>query len=155
MKKYLYAGIAIACVLAPTWTHACSFSGLEHEVKFASTGTHLESHELLSLTNWFVVQQDPNRATGGVYRADIFARAIKDDADSSRKAQRRLAEIAGLLNTLSTTASFEVQTHIEEFERQSIKHPERLGVVNATVQPACARTGSCCKWTEGPPPQYK
>ncbi len=155
MKKYIGTVIAMACVLTPAWTTACSFSGLEHEVKFASANTHLESQELSALTNWFVVQRDPNRATGGVYRADIFARAIKDDADSSRKAQRRLAEIADLLKTLSTSASFEVQTHIEQFESRSIRHPERLAVLNATVQPACAATGSCCKRSEGPAPRYK
>ncbi|MET3495677.1 hypothetical protein [Variovorax boronicumulans] len=155
MKKYLRTGIAIACILAPAWATACSFSGLEHEVQFAPASTHLESRELIALTNWFVVQRDPNRATGGVYRASIFASAIKDDVDSSRKAQRRLAEVADLLKTLGTGASFEVQTHVEVFESRSIRHPERLDVLNATVQPACAKTGSCCKWTEGPAPQYK
>ncbi|ADU35164.1 MULTISPECIES: hypothetical protein [Variovorax] len=155
MKKHLHLSIALACALAPAWASACSFAGLEHEVQFAPAITHLESQELISLTNWFVVQRDPNRATGGVYQADIFAGAIKGDAASSQKAQRRLDQIANLLRTLSTTASFEVQTHVEEFERKSIRHPERLDVLNATVQPACAKTGSCCKGSQGPSPQYK
>jgi hypothetical protein len=155
MKKYLRAGIALACALAPAWAVACSFANLEHDVQFNPASTHLESQELISLTDWFVEQRNPNRATGGVYRADIFAGAIKGDAASSEKANLRLAEIADLLRTLSTTASVEVQTHVDEFESKSIRHPENLDVLNATVQPACAQTGSCCKGSEGPEPRPK
>lgn len=155
MKNYLHVGIALACALAPALGLACSFAGLQHEVRFAPAAARLESQELISLTNWFVVQRDPNRATGGVYRADIFAGAIKGDKASSKKAHQRLAAIADLLTTLGTTASVEVHTHIDEFERKSIKHPERLDVLTATVQPACAKTGSCCKWSEGPGPRPK
>ncbi|RUR67275.1 hypothetical protein EJP67_09385 [Variovorax guangxiensis] len=148
--KYLNAIIPLACALVPTWTLACSFGGLEQDVQFAPASTHLESRQVVALTNWFVEQQNPKRATGGIYRADIYAGAIKDDAASLKKANLRLAEIADLLKTLSTTASVEVQGHIDEFESQAIRHPERLDVLNATVQPACAKTVSCCKWSEGP-----
>jgi hypothetical protein len=155
--KYLNAIIPLACALVPTWTLACSFGGLEHDVQFAPASTNLESQQVVSLTNWFVEQQNPKRATGGIYRADIHAGAIKDDAASLKKANLRLAEIADLLKTLSTTASVEVQGHIDEFESQAIRHPERLDVLNATVQPACAKTVSCCKWSEGPaaPPKQQ
>ena len=155
MKKYLHTGIALPCALTPAWAVACSFANLEHDVQFAPASTHLESQELISLANWFVEQRDPSRATGGVYRADIHSRAIKGDAASSKKANLRLAEIADLLKTLSTTASVEVQTHVDEFESKSIRHPERLDVLKATVQPACAKTVSCCKWSEGPEPRPK
>jgi hypothetical protein len=155
--KYLNAIIPLACALAPTWTLACSFGGLEHDVQFAPASTRLESQQVLSLTNWFVEQQNPKRATGGIYRADIYAGAIKDDTASLKKANLRLAEIADLLKTLSTTTSVEVQGHVDEFESQAIGHPERLDVLNATVQPACAKTVSCCKWSEGPaaPPKQQ
>lgn len=92
MKKQSRITLVLACALTPAWTLACSFAGLQHEVQFAPASTHLESQELISLTNWFVEQRDPSRATGGVYRADIFASAIKDDAASSKKANNlRLA----------------------------------------------------------------
>jgi hypothetical protein len=149
--------LALTWALTPAWAIACSFGGLEHDVQFAPASTHLEPQQVLSLTNWFVEQQNPKRATGGIYRADIFAPAIKDDAASLKKANLRLAEIANLLRTLSTTASVEVQGHIDEFESPAIRHPERLDVLNATVQPACAKTVSCCKWSEGPaaPPRQQ
>jgi hypothetical protein len=142
--------LALTWALTPAWTIACSFAGLEHDVQFAPASTHLESRQVRSLTNWFVEQQNPKRATGGIYRADIYAGAIKDDAASLKKANLRLAEIADLLKTLSTTASVEVQGHVDEFESQAIRRPESLDVLNATVQPACAKTVSCCKWSEGP-----
>lgn len=149
--------LALTWALTPAWAIACSFGGLEHDVQFAPASTRLESQQVLSLTNWFVEQQNPKRATGGIYRADIFVPAIKDDAASLKKANLRLAEIANLLRTLSTTASIEVQGHVDEFESQAIRHPERLDVLNATVQPACAKTVSCCKWSEGPaaPPRQQ
>jgi hypothetical protein len=149
--------LALTWALTPAWAIACSFGSLEHDVQFAPASTHLESPQVLSLTNWFVEQQNPKRATGGIYRADIYAGAIKGDAASLKKANLRLAEIADLLRTLSTTASVEVQGHIDEFESQAIGHPERLDVLNATVQPACAKTVSCCKWSEGPaaPPRQQ
>jgi hypothetical protein len=149
--------LALTWALTPAWTIACSFTGLEHDVQFAPASTHLESRQVRSLTNWFVEQQNPKRATGGIYRADIYAGAIKDDAASLKKANLRFAEIADLLRTLSTTASVEVQGHVDEFESQAIRHPERLDVLNATVQPACAKTVSCCKWSEGPamPPKQQ
>jgi hypothetical protein len=146
---------ALACALAPAWAAACSFAGLSHDVQFAPASARLESRELILLTEWFAVQRDPNRATGGVYRADVAARAIKGDAASSKKAQRRLGEIAGLLTTLGAVTSVEVHTHIDEVERRSIKNPASLDVVHASVQPACAKTLSCCKWSEGPPKQLK
>ncbi|SDY41071.1 hypothetical protein SAMN05518854_1011022 [Variovorax sp. YR266] len=149
--------LALTWALTPAWAIACSFGDLEHDVQFAPASTHLESPQVLSLTNWFVEQQNPKRATGGIYRADIYAGAIKGDAASLKKANLRLAEIADLLKTLSTTASVEVQGHVDEFESQAIRHPERLDVLNATVQPACAKTVSCCKWSEGPaaPPRQQ
>ena len=148
--KYLNAIIPLACALVPTWAFACSFGGLEHDVQFAPASTRLESQQIASLTKWFVEQQNPKRATGGIYRADIYAGAIKDDAASFKKANLRLAEIVDLLRTLSATASVEVQGHVDEFENQATRYPERLDVLNATVQPACAKTVSCCKWSEGP-----
>jgi hypothetical protein len=149
--------LALTWALTPAWTIACSFTGLEHDVQFAPASTHLESRQVRSLTNWFVEQQNPKRATGGIYRADIYAGAIKDDAASLKKANLRFAEIADLLRTLSTTTAVEVQGHVDEFESQAIRHPERLDVLNATVQPACAKTVSCCKWSEGPamPPKQQ
>lgn len=150
MKNFSRFALSLAFALAPAWTLACSFGGLEHDVQFAPASTHLESQEVASLMKWFVEQQNPKRATGGIYRADIHARAIKDDAASSSKTNLRLAAIADLLRTLSTTASLEVQGHIDEFESEEIKHPERLDVLIATVQPACAKTVSCCKGSEGP-----
>lgn len=149
--------LALTWALTPAWAIACSFGSLEHDVQFAPASTHLESPQVVSLTNWFVEQQNPKRATGGIYRADIYAGAIKGDAASLKKANLRLAEIADLLKTLSTTASVEVQGHVDEFESQAIGHPERLDVLNATVQPACAKTVSCCKWSEGPaaPPKQQ
>lgn len=141
--------LALACAFAPAWAVACSFANLEHEVQFAPSSTRLASQEIISLTNWFVGQRSTSNATGGIYSADVFAAAIKGDAASSMRARRRLAEIAGLLKTLSTTATVDVQTHVEELERQSIRHPERLDFLDAGVQPACAKTGSCCKGSAG------
>lgn len=155
MKSQCHIAFTLACTLAPAWTFACSFANLQHKVQFAPASTQLESQQVISLTNWFVEQRDPTGATGGVYRADIYVRAVKDDAASSKRANLRLAEITGLLRTLSATASVEVQGHIDEFERQEIRHPERLDVLDATVQPACAKTVSCCKWSEGPEPRAK
>lgn len=106
--------------------------------------------QFISVANWFVEQRNPNRATGGVYRADIYAQAIKGDAASLKKAKLRLAEIAGLLNILGTTTSVEVHEHIEENASKATRHPEHLDILNATVQPACAKTVSCCRWSEGP-----
>jgi hypothetical protein len=144
---------SLAVVFAPAWAAACSFAGLSHDVQFAPASTRLESRELILLAEWFAVQRDPNRATGGVYRADVFARAIKGDAASSKKARRRLDEIAGLLTTLGTATSVEVHAHVDEVERPSIRNLASLDVVHASVQPACAKTRSCCKWSEGPPKQ--
>ncbi|MGJ7536301.1 MULTISPECIES: hypothetical protein [unclassified Variovorax] len=148
--KYLHAIIPLAFALAPAWTTACSFGGLQREVQFPSTSTHLGSEQILSLTNWFIEQKDTSRATHGIYRADIFAVAVKGNADSSRKAQRRLAEVADLLKTLSAGTSFEVETHVNELESPPTRRPERLDSLQATVQPTCAKTLSCCKWIEGP-----
>lgn len=148
--KYLHAIIPLFLSLAPAWTTACSFAGLEREVQFAPARTHLGSEQVISLTNWFIEQKDTRRATHGIYRADIFAFAIKRDADSSRKAHLRLAEIAGLLKTLSDGTSFEVETHVDELENPPTRRLERLDRLQATVQPACAKTRSCCKWIEGP-----
>lgn len=147
--KHVCTAIVLAWALAPAWAVACSFAGLEHEVPFAPESTHLESQQIISLTNWFVGQRSTSNATGGIYRADVFAAAIKGDAASSKKAHRRLSEVAGLLKTLSTTATIDVQTHVEELDRQSIRHPERLDFLDAGVQPACAKTGSCCKGSAG------
>lgn len=148
--KYLHAIIPLAFALAPAWTAACSFGGLEREVRFPSASTHLGSEQIISLTNWFIEQKDTSRATHGIYRADIFAVAVKGDADSTRKAHRRLAEITGLLKTLSAGTSFDVETHVDELETRPTKRPERLDVLQATVQPTCAKTRSCCKGIEGP-----
>ncbi|MDR6519236.1 hypothetical protein J2789_001918 [Variovorax paradoxus] len=148
--KYLHAIIPLFLSLAPAWTTACSFAGLEREVQFPPTSTHLESEQIISLTNWFIEQKDTSRATHGIYRADIFAFAIKGDADSSRKAHLRLAEIAGLLKTLSDGTSLEVETHVDELDSPPTRRLERLDRLQATVQPACAKTRSCCKWIEGP-----
>jgi len=148
--RWLCAGIALICTVAFKGAIACSFGGLEHEVQVAPASTRLGSEQVISLTNWFIEQKDTSRATHGIYRADIFAFAIKGDADSSRKAHLRLAEIAGLLNTLSDGASFEVETHVDEFDSPPTRRLERLDRLQATVQPACAKTRSCCKWIEGP-----
>lgn len=148
--KYLHAIIPLALGLAPAWTTACSFAGLQRDVQFPSTSTHLGSEQIIALTNWFIEQKDTSRATHGIYRADIFAFAVKGDADSSEKAHRRLAEVAGLLRTLSNGSSFEVETHVDELESPPTKRPERLDSLQATVQPTCAKTLSCCKWIEGP-----
>lgn len=148
--KYLHAIIPLVLGLAPAWTTACSFAGLQREVRFPSTSTHLGSEQILSLSNWFIEQKDTSRATHGIYRADVFAFAIKGDADSSRKAHRRLAEVAGLLKTLSDGSSFEVETHVDEFESPPTRGLERLDSLEATVQPTCAKTLSCCKGREGP-----
>lgn len=147
MKGWL---LALPWALTPAWAVACSFGGLQHDVQFSPANTHLESLQVISVTNWFVEQRNPSRATGGVYRADIYARAIKGDATSLKKANLRLAGIADLLRTLGNTTSFEVHRHVDEYEHKSIRHPERLDILNASVQPACAKTGSCCKWSEGP-----
>jgi hypothetical protein len=149
-RRWLCAGVALLCTFAHTGATACSFGGLQREVQFPSTSTHLGSEQVISLTNWFIEQKDTNRATHGIYRADIFAFAIKGDADSSRKAHLRLAEIAGLLKTLSDGTSFEVETHVDEFDSPPTRRLERLDRLQATVQPACAKTRSCCKWIEGP-----
>ena len=141
--------LALTWAITPAWAFACSFAGLEHDVQFTAASMHLDSKQVLPLRNWFVEQQNPKRATGGIYRADIFARAIKDDPVSLEKANLRLAEIVNLLRASSNTASLEVQGHIYEFESKDIQHPERLDVLNATVQPACAKTLSCCKWIDG------
>ena len=102
--RYLNAIIPLAYALVPTWTLACSFGGLEHDVQFNPANTHLESEQVVSLTKWFVEQQNPKRATGGIYRADIHASAIKDDPASLKRANLRLAEIADLFKTFSTTS---------------------------------------------------
>lgn len=142
--------LALIWALSPAWAVACSFASLQHNVQFSPASTHLESQQIISLTNWFIEQKDTSRATHGIYRADIFAVAVKGDADSSRKAHRRLAEVAELLKTLSAGTSFEVETHVNELESPPIKRPERLDMLEATVQPTCAKTLSCCKWIEGP-----
>ncbi|WP_418124451.1 hypothetical protein [Variovorax sp. 160MFSha2.1] len=148
--RWMCAGVALICTIAFKGAIACSFGGLEREVQFPPTSTRLRSEQVISLTNWFIEQKDIRRATHGIYRADIFAFAIKGDADSSRKAHLRLAEIAGLLKTLSDGTSFEVETHVDELENPSTRRLERLDRLQATVQPACAKTRSCCKSIEGP-----
>ncbi len=148
--KQFHAILLLVLGLAPAWTSACSFAGLQREVQFPSTSTHLGSEQIISLTNWFIEQKDTSRATHGIYRAYILAFAIKGDTDSSRKAHLRLAEIAGLLKTLSDGTSFEVETHVDELENPPTRRLERLDRLQATVQPACAKTRSCCKWIEGP-----
>jgi hypothetical protein len=124
-------------------------------VRFPSTSTHLGSEQVISLTNWFIEQKDTSRATHGIYRADIFAFAVKGDTDSSRKAHLRLAEIAGLLKTLSDGTSFEVETHVDELESPPTRRLERLDNLHATVQPMCAKTLSCCNWIDGAPASLK
>lgn len=154
MKGWL---LTLPWALAPAWAVACSFGGLQHDVRFSPVNARLDSQQVISVTNWFVEQRDPDRATGGVYRADIYAHAIKGDAASLKKANLRLAGIVDLLKTLGTTTSVEVHEHVDEYERKAIRHPERLDILNATVQPACAKTSSCCKWSEGPvlPPRQR
>lgn len=141
--------IALGCAFLPAWALACSFAGLQHDVQFAPASTRLDSRQVISLTNWFVEQRNPSRATGGVYRADIYAPAIKGDPASFKKAKLRLADTAGLLKTLDITTSVEVREHIDESASKATSHPDRLDILHATVQPACAKTGSCCKWSEG------
>lgn len=148
--RWLCAGVALICTVTFKGAIACSFGGLEREVQFAPASTRLGSEQVTSLTNWFIEQKDTSRATHGIYRADILAFAIKGDADSSRKAHLRLAEITGLLKTLSGGTSFEVETHVDELENPPTRRLERLDRLQATVQPACAKTRSCCKSIEGP-----
>jgi hypothetical protein len=156
MKKYLHAAIALACALAPAWAvrmlirqprARCAVRPRKHAPRIA--GAHLPDELVCRAAK---PEQGDRRRLPRRYLCRCHQGQCRFVAESERL---RLAEIADLLRTLSTTASFEVQTDVEEFESQSIKHPENLDVLNATVQPACAKTGSCCKGSEGPEPRPK
>ena len=142
--------LSIVWALCPTWAAACSFSSLQHNVQFSEASTQLEPHQVASVTSWFIEQNDPNRATHGIYRADIFAFAIRGDADSSRKAHLRLAEIANLLKTLSDGTSFEVETHVDEIESPPTRRLGRMKRLPAPVENVCTKTRPCSQWSEGP-----
>ena len=131
---------AFALLTFPLSALACSFAGLEHEVRFRRDDTVLEAVEVRRLADWYIGKREGLKI-GGV---DIFAKAERGGPASLRKARARVAGVTRLLVTLGARAPLPVHTSIETIDRSPRQATKDLDTVVVGVQPACVKSSSCC-----------
>jgi hypothetical protein len=142
MKRFSLAAV-LALVALPIGALACSFAGLEHELKFRGGESALEASEVRRLADWYIDKRDGV----GIAEADVFAKAEKGSPASLRRARARVADVARLLDTLAARARIPVHSTIETVDESPRRVPEYLDTVVVGVQPACVKTQSCCNST--------
>lgn len=139
MKRF-YRVVVVALMALPMCVLACSFAGLEHEVKFRRDSLVLEGSEVRRLADWYIDKRDGLR----IGEVDVFAKAEGGRPTSLRKARARVASLARLIDTLAARAPAPVHTTIETVDESQRREPGYLDTVVVGVQPACVKTQSCC-----------
>lgn len=142
MKRF-YRAVVVALMALPMCVLACSFAGLEHEVRFRSNGTVPDSSEVRRLVDWYIDKRDGLK----IGEADVFAKAEGGRPTSLRKARARVASLASLIDALGARAPVPVHTTIETVDESQRREPGYLDTVVVGVQPACVKTQSCCSST--------
>ena len=131
---------ALALLVFPLSALACSFAGLEHEVRFRRDGTVLEAVEVRRLADWYIGKREGLK----IGEVDIFAKAERGGPASLRKARARVAGVTRLLVTLGARAPLPVHTSIETVDRSPRQSTKDLDTVVVGAQPACVTSSSCC-----------
>ncbi|MDM0121893.1 hypothetical protein [Variovorax arabinosiphilus] len=142
MKRF-YRAVVVALMALPMCVLACSFAGLEHEVRFRRDSLALEGAEVRRLADWYIDKRDGLK----IGEVDVFAKAEGGRPTSVRKARARVASLARLIDALGARAPVPVHTTIETVDESRRREPGYLDTVVVGVQPACVKTQSCCSST--------
>lgn len=119
---------------------ACSFAGLQYEVKFSENSSSLGAIEARKLAEWFIDWRDGI----GISYGYVFSNSIPDDRHTQALAASRLENIQRLLEPLNKERK-KIRYGNADFERVSKEMwPYFLSVATVGIQPLCAETNTCC-----------
>lgn len=132
--KHKFRWILITWLVMPSWVHACSIVGLEHEIPFVAGSTELSATEVSRLTHWYL----DKKKDLGMSELSLFATQVGGDSRSGDVARARLANVDALLRPLDRSGLLVVRAHLEESQVS-------MDAIVAIAQPACTQTASCCQ----------
>ena len=136
--------LALACcagAVVSSSASACSLAGLQHSVRFAPNSAAMGTENARALAEWFVGWRDGL----GISYGHVISQSVKGDGKGSgHLANERLRNIARLLEPLNVR-----QVSMQSGDVPLDKRPAGLAagvldVIELSIQPACAETGTCC-----------
>lgn len=139
LQKYFIA--ICAFFIFPGMGYACSLVGLQHEVAFDKNDTALGISSAKKLVEWFTYQRDTSPKSA----VSIDATYPEGDQKQRTASLERMKNIAALIQTLNTNnipVDF-TSGAISTTSANSIG--DVFNEIRVIVEPACAKSGSCCK----------
>ncbi|GAB2816019.1 hypothetical protein GCM10027276_16210 [Comamonas piscis] len=139
LKKYLIA--ICAFFIFPAMGSACSLVGLQHEVTFDKNEASLGISSAKQLVEWFTDHRDTSPKSA----VSIDATYPEGDQKQKTVSLERVKNIAALIQTLNTN-NIPV-----DFTSGSISITSANAIgdvfneIRVIVEPACTKSGSCCK----------
>lgn len=117
---------------------ACSFAGLEHEVKFSPESSTLAASEVRTLVDWYLQKRDGPQ---GILEVAVYGLSQTGNPASARLSRDRARVVTELVRSLSKDLSVPLSTYVD-----AIKTPrqEAFETVVVSTQPTCLKTQSCC-----------
>ena len=130
----------LMCGVSSSQVWACSLAGLQHSVRFEPKSSVLGAANARELAEWFEGWRDGL----GISYAYVISQSVKGDVKSQKLSEERLKNIADVLDPLNRDS-----VRINSGDAPLDKAPAGLGmgvldIVELSIQPACAESGTCC-----------
>ncbi|MGJ7510541.1 hypothetical protein [Variovorax sp. GT1P44] len=135
---------ALVCASVTSLSFACKPGDLEHEIEMHPQSAALENGQIQALASWYALwQKRKGGVTQGIGEIGVFANAIKGSAASNALARQRIDNVIRLIKTGDDSPA-QLHWAIFPLKTKSPLATATIDQVMVVVQPACAKTQSCC-----------
>ena len=140
-KWHISAAMALGAFLCGISTaSACTLSGLQYVVKFAPQTATVTADEEQRIVQWFLGWRDGR----GIHYALVFSESVKGDDKAHALSIERLHAVRDVLTPLNKDSVDIRYGDALRDEDPAGPLAAILDEVEIAIQPACAKTNTCC-----------
>jgi hypothetical protein len=122
---------------------ACRPGYLETEFNLQPHDATLNNEQIQALIHWYAIWKTGANARLGVTEIGIYARTTKNNDESLRLANERIANLKRLIEIADSDHAPFVAS-INQLSLESPAYPYIIDEIAIGIQPECTKTQTCC-----------